>query len=95
MVQIKEYISEFLENEDGLILSPDKTCITNAKKDMVKFLGFSLSYFATSTKITTVSKFSKVKERFHKSRFFLASNKLNSLEEENNREQVSCRFRTG
>lgn len=55
VVQIKDRIAAFLEVELGLSLSQDKTKITNVKFDRVKFLGFSLSYFAKKVKVSRIS----------------------------------------
>lgn len=53
-LEIKEKIAEFLEEKLKLTLSPEKTQITNVKKDAVKFLGFSLGYFDQYKKIKKI-----------------------------------------
>lgn len=58
--EIKTMIAEFLGKELALTLSEKKTKITNVKKDKVKFLGFTLSYFAKNLKMSTIKKESNI-----------------------------------
>lgn len=76
MEEIRRMVSDFLLNELGLILSPEKTKITNAKTDRVKFLGFSLCYYADRVKTARITKNTKVKSRVNKSIFFIRMNNL-------------------
>jgi len=51
---IKEKISTFLLNDLKLTLSPEKTKVTNAGTDSVKFLGFSLGYRKQFKRLLTI-----------------------------------------
>lgn len=75
---LKEMASEFLMRDLGLVLSPDKTKITNAKEERVKFLGFSLCYFAKNKKILNIKNKSIRKELFQKDKYTTIANRLKS-----------------
>jgi retron-type reverse transcriptase len=71
---IKDKISEFLLSYLGLKLSTEKTKITDAKKERVKFLGFSLCYFGETIRQLAISKKSRLKERFSRNKFKISMN---------------------
>lgn len=76
--QIKEEIARFLLDDLKLTLSQEKTKVTNAKKERVKFLGFSLCYYADTVKIMRITNQTRLKERFNKNRSILIKNRMKS-----------------
>lgn len=55
-IEIRDRIGRFLAEELGLTLSPEKTLITNAKKERVKFLGFTISYYSENRRRLSIRK---------------------------------------
>ena len=54
--ELKQTISEFLETKLKLKLSEEKTKITNTKYNQVKFLGYSLCYYADAIKYKNITR---------------------------------------
>lgn len=63
---IKERISEFLLQDLKLELSPEKTKLTNVKTEKVKFLGFTMSYYANTIRRLRITSEAITKPKFQK-----------------------------
>nr|AYQ94207.1 hypothetical protein [Borodinellopsis texensis] len=74
IMEIKQDIADFLQDELKATLSEEKTLITNIKRKRAKFLGFSLSYYATNTKVLRITNISKEKHRFKKNFWEIKAN---------------------